>query len=154
MLDEITFRPAEQTDVPTIVQMLADDPLGQQREQYGDPLPTSYYEAFTAITADPNNELVVACIGKQVVGVFQLTFIPNMSYRGSWRALIEGVRVAAAFRSRGIGGVLLAWAIDRAKQRGCHMLQLTTNKSRLDAHRFYENLGFEASHVGMKLLLS
>ena len=109
--------------------------------------------AFRAIDADPNNELVVACRGERVVGVLQLTYLPSLTYRGGWRALIEGVRVASGERSQGSGKALFEWAIARARERGCHMAQLTTDKARPDARRFYESLGFVASHEGMKLRL-
>ena len=148
-----TFRRATRSDVPDIVRMLADDPLGSKREAYESPLPESYYSAFEAIDDDPNNELVVACVGSRVIGVLQLTFIPYLTYRGSWRALIEGVRVDGSVRSRGIGQQLFEWAIERARQRGCHMVQLTSDKARPDAIRFYERLGFVASHEGLKLRL-
>lgn len=150
---QLQFRRARREDVYRIVEMLADDPLGQKREQFTDPLPESYYQAFAAIDADHNNELVVACDGEQVIGVLQLTFIPNLTYQGGWRALIEGVRVDARLRSQGIGRQLFLWAIERSRERGCHLLQLTTDKQRLDAHRFYESLGFKATHEGMKLNL-
>lgn len=117
------------------------------------PLPTSYYEAFAAITADPHNELVVGVVENELIAVLQMTFIPGLSYRGSWRMQVEGVRVAAAYRNQGVGGAMLAWAINRARERGCHTVQLTTNKQRTDAKRFYERLGFVASHEGMKLAL-
>ena len=150
----LTFRLATTSDVPEIVRMLADDALGKKRESYETPLPDSYYAAFEAIRADPNNELVVACLAGRVVGVLQITFIPYLTYRGSWRAQIEGVRVDASLRSHGVGRKLLEWAIARAEQRGCRLVQLTSDKTRADAIRFYESLGFVASHEGMKLHLS
>jgi GNAT superfamily N-acetyltransferase len=150
---DLQFRRASRDDVPRIVQMLADDALGATRESYEDPLPPSYFDAFAAIDADPNNELIVAVLDAHVVGVLQLTFIPYLTYRGSWRALIEGVRVASEARDRGIGHALFAWAIARAKERGCNIVQLTTDKKRADALRFYESLGFRATHDGMKLHL-
>lgn len=116
-------------------------------------MPSNYYDAFSAIDADPNNELVVACNNEQVVGVLQLTFIPYLTYQGGWRALIEGVRVDATLRSKGLGRTMFEWAISRAKQRGCHLVQLTMDKSRPDTRRFYESLGFQATHDGMKLHL-
>jgi GNAT superfamily N-acetyltransferase len=149
----VSFRPAREADVSEIVRLLADDPLGATRERYETPLPESYARAFRAIDADPNNELVVAWQGDRVVGVLQLTFIPYLTYQGGWRALIEGVRVDARVRSLGLGRALFEWAIGRARERGCHMVQLTTDKSRPDARRFYEALGFVASHEGMKLRL-
>ena len=149
----LAFRRARAEDVPDIVRMLADDPLGATRERDEHPLPESYARAFRAIDADPNNELVVACRGERVVGVLQLTYLPSLTYRGGWRALIEGVRVASGERSQGSGKALFEWAIARARERGCHMAQLTTDKARPDARRFYESLGFVASHEGMKLRL-
>ena len=148
-----TFRRARADDVPDIVRLLADDPLGATRERYESPLPESYARAFRAIEQDANNELVVACRGERVVGVLQLTYIPSLTYQGGWRALIEGVRVDSGERSQGLGKTLFEWAIARARERGCHMVQLTTDKARPDAKRFYEGLGFVASHEGMKLHL-
>ena len=150
---EISFRKAARADVREIVRLLADDPLGAKRERYELPLPASYLVAFDAIESDPNNELVVACLGRRIVGVLQLTFIPYLTYQGSWRALVEGVRVDSSARSAGIGKALFKWTINRARERGCHLIQLTTDKFRPDALRFYETLGFVASHEGMKLHL-
>jgi GNAT superfamily N-acetyltransferase len=134
--------------------MLADDPLGATREAFSSPLPDCYPTAFDAIDRDPNNELVVAETADGIViGVLQITFIPYLTYRGGWRALIEGVRVASGFRSGGVGRQMFDWAIQRAKDRGCRVVQLTSDKSRPDAIRFYEQLGFVASHEGMKLHL-
>lgn len=150
----LQFRRALGSDVPRLVQLLADDSLGAKRERFESPLTAVYLDAFAAIDADPNQELVVAenATGA-TVGMLQLSFIPYLTYQGGWRALIEGVRVAAEHRSGGIGRQMITWAIDRARQRGCHMLQLTSDKSRPDAIRFYESLGFVASHQGMKLHL-
>ena len=148
------FRQATRDDVPAIVRMLAHDPLGARRETYGDSLPESYYAAFEAIDGDPNNELVVAELDERIIGFLQLTFIPYLTYQGGWRALVEGVRVDPELRSHGIGTMLFTWAIDRARQRNCHILQLTSDKARPDAIRFYESLGFVASHEGMKLHLT
>jgi len=150
----IRIRPAVGGDLPEIVRMLADDPLGSQREMATDPLPASYHAAFEAIQRDANNELVVAeaetgC----VVAVLQLTFTPYITHQGGWRATIEGVRVDRQFRGSGLGRDLFAWAIRRAQDRGCHLVQLTTDKERPGALRFYEFLGFVASHEGMKLKL-
>ena len=150
---DLVFRVAHGADLAAIVRMLADDPLGAQRESCSDPLPRSYHAAFEAIDRDPNNELVVAVLGDAVIGVLQMTFIPYLTHRGAWRALIEGVRVSSGARSGGAGGAMIRWAIERAKQRDCAMVQLTTDRSRADALRFYERLGFVASHHGMKLRL-
>jgi GNAT superfamily N-acetyltransferase len=149
----LSFRLATREDLDDIVRMLADDPLGAKRETYASPLPETYHKAFEAIDRDPNNDLVIAILAGRVVGVLQLTFIPYLTYRGSWRALIEGVRVDSTTRSGGIGKKMVEWAIERAKRRGCHMVQLTSDKSRPDAIRFYEGLGFVPSHEGLKLHL-
>ena len=150
---EPRFRRAAREDVPDIVRMLADDPLGGTRESYVSPLPDAYYATFEAIGVDPNNELIVVELDGRVAGVLQLTYLPSLSHRGSWRAQIEGVRIDAAVRSAGLGRRLIVWAIDRARARGCRLVQLTTDKRRPDAIRFYESLGFSASHQGMKLPL-
>lgn len=150
----IVIRSATRQDVPAIVRMIADDPLGSKREAFATPLPECYYDAFDAIERDPNNELFVASLNQQVIGVLQLTFIPNLTYQGGWRALVEGVHVEAQHRSQGVGKRMMECAIARARERGCRMVQLTTNKARPDARRFYENLGFVASHEGMKLMLA
>ena len=149
----VTFRRATRADLEAIVRMLADDPLGAKRETYSRPLPDSYSRAFEAIDSDPNQELAVAALGEDVVGVLQITFIPSITYRGGWRALIEGVRVDGRMRGRGVGRSFFEWAIARARERGCHVVQLTTDKSRPEAKSFYEGLGFVASHEGMKLHL-
>lgn len=149
----LTFRTATRDDLDVIVSMLADDHLGQLRERYTQPLSAPYAEAFQAIDADPNQDLIVACADGEVVGVMQLTFIPYLTYQGGWRALIEGVRIHRQYRSQGAGRQMFEWAIQRAKDKGCHMLQLTTDKSRPHAKSFYEDLGFIASHEGMKLHL-
>jgi len=133
--------------------MLANDPLGSQRERYEQPLPEGYQQAFAAIDTDPNNELIVACVNGEVVGVQQITFTPYLTHQGSWRATIEGVRISASVRGKGIGSEMIRWAIQRAKERGCHLVQLTTDKKRTDALRFYEQLGFEATHEGLKMRL-
>ena len=151
---EPTLRRATAQDLPAIVRLLADDPLGAKREHYRLPLPASYLAAFAAIDRDPNQELCVACLDESVVGVLQLTFIPYLTYRGGWRALIEGVRVDAANRSSGLGKAMVEHAIRRARERRCHLVQLTTDKTRPEAKRFYEALGFVATHEGMKLHLS
>ena len=149
----LSFREARKDDLTLIIQTLADDPLGSKRENLQTPLPVAYLKAFDSIVDDPNNELVVATLNAEIVGFLQLTFIPYLTYQGGWRALIEGVRVNKKHRNQGIGKKIFTWAIDRAKEKGCHLIQLTTDKKRLDARRFYESLGFEATHEGMKLHL-
>ncbi|PGY54823.1 GNAT family N-acetyltransferase [Priestia megaterium] len=149
----INFRIAVEQDLDRIVEMLSDDELGKTRERYEQPLPESYIAAFQAITSDPNNELVVAYQGNEVIGVQQITFVPYITYQGGWRATIEGVRTAPSVRGKGIGTELIKWAIHRAKERGCHLIQLTTDKQRGDALRFYERLGFKPTHEGLKMKL-
>lgn len=147
---KLHIRPATQADLPAIVRMLAEDELGMQRERFETPLPQGYYTAFEAIEADPNQELIVAELEGEVVGTLQLTCLPTLSYQGGTRAQVESVRVSEQVRGRGIGAGMMEWAMERARQRGCHLMQLTSHKSRSDAHRFYERLGFTASHIGMK----
>ena len=151
---DVTFRRARRADVPEIVALLADDELGAAREQPDDPLPDGYWTAFDAIDGDDRQLLIVGEDGDgRVVATLQLTFIPSLTYVGGERAQVEAVRVAASTRGKGLGGELMAWAIERARERGCTLVQLTTNVARPDAHRFYDALGFERSHVGMKLML-
>lgn len=147
------IRAATSDDLPAVVQLLADDPLGATREHYADPLPEVYLTAFAAMAAQGGNDLLVAIVGAEVAGCLQLTVIPGISRMGSSRAQIEGVRVAAGHRGEGIGEALIRDAIERATRAGCALVQLTTDASRVDAKRFYERLGFEATHVGMKLQL-
>jgi GNAT superfamily N-acetyltransferase len=152
-MEALTFREATAADLSRLVEMLADDPLGAVRERFEDPLPGAYRDAFDAIDADPANELVVAERGGVVVGFLQLTVIPNLTYVGRSRVLIEGVRVEADNRGRGVGRALVEWAVSRARDHRCHMVQLTTDKTRASALHFYEELGFRATHEGMKLHL-
>jgi len=149
----LKFRQATREDLPEIVRMLADDFLGATRERYENPLPDSYIKAFEEIAADKNNELVVAEMNGKIVGTLQITFTPSISFQGGKRATIESVRVDAKYRGQGIGKQLMQWAIERAKAENCFAMQLTTNADRKDAHRFYEDLGFTGSHLGMKLYL-
>jgi GNAT superfamily N-acetyltransferase len=150
---EVSFRRATEQDVAPIVAMLADDPLGAAREDMSRPLAEAYHRAFRAIDADPNQYLAVATENGVVVGTLQLSFIPGLSRRGSLRGQIEAVRVAAGSRGAGLGRELFKWAIEECRARGCRTVQLTSDRSRADAHRFYERLGFEASHIGYKLAL-
>ncbi len=152
-MTEITYRRATREDVASIVRLLAEDDLGSQRERYEDPLPESYYAAFAQIDRDANHELIVAELDGVVIGTLHLMFLPSLSYQGGLRAQIESVRVAAKYRSQGVGSELMNWTIARARERGAHLVQLTTHGSRVDAHRFYERLGFKGSHLGMKLNL-
>ena len=151
MKDELIFRLAVREDVPAIVHLLADDELGSQRERDKDPLPASYYAAFEDIDQDFNHQLVVAETNGRVVGTLHLMFLPSISFQGRLRAQIESLRVDKECRNRGIGREMMKWAIARARERGAHVVQLTTHLTRKDAHRFYERLGFKGSHLGMKL---
>ncbi|MET2715923.1 GNAT family N-acetyltransferase [Streptomyces harbinensis] len=150
----ITMRYATSEDIPEIVAMLADDPLGAARESTDDPKP--YLAAFERISADPHQHLMVAVRPEApdtVVGTLQLSVIHGLSRRGASRALIEAVRVHASQRGAGLGGEMIGWAVAEARRRGCAVVQLTSDATRVDAHRFYERLGFEASHLGFKMML-
>ena len=151
---KLSFRTATREDLPAIVRMLADDGLGRGREQPVDPLPRAYGDAFDGMAAQPGNDYLLAEIDGEVAGCLQLTVIHGLSRTGMSRALIEGVRVAASHRGQGVGEALFGEAIERARSEGCGLVQLTTDKARPDALRFYERLGFTASHEGMKLTLS
>lgn len=146
----MSFRQAERDDVPAIVALLADDPLGMTREQPGAELPAGYWTAFEAIDRDPNNLLIVAEVDGQIAGTLQLTYIPGLTYTGGERAQIEGVRVSAEQRGQGVGQALIGWVIEQARDRGCRVVQLTTDRQRPDAIRFYQKIGFRPSHMGMK----
>ncbi|MFH8367989.1 GNAT family N-acetyltransferase [Streptomyces sp. NPDC018031] len=150
-MSDFRIRPATSTDLPAIVAMLADDPLGARRESPDDLTP--YQAAFDRLAGDPNQHLVVAVHDGRTVGTLQLTVIPGLSRRGATRSVIEGVRVHADHRGSGLGTLLIEWAIDASRREGCRLVQLTSDATRADAHRFYERLGFEASHVGFKLPL-
>jgi GNAT superfamily N-acetyltransferase len=150
---ELTFRDARPEDVPQIVRMYADDDLGRTREQPSEPLPAAYWAAFREISDDPRHRLVVVEDAGEVVATLQLSFIPHLVLVGTERAQIEAVRVRSDRRGAGLGEALFQWAIEAARRRGCGLVQLTTNADRPDARRFYEKLGFVASHVGMKLTL-
>ncbi len=147
------FRTATEQDLPRIIELLADDVLGAQRESSCYPLDKGYTNAFCAIDTDPNNELIVleATANSEIVGLMHLTFIPYITHRGAWRCMVESVRVAADTRGQGLGEKMLLWAKDRAEARNCKILQLTSDKKRPNAIRFYQRLGFVASHEGFKL---
>lgn len=147
------FRKANKEDLPSIVCLLADDKLGAERERYEEPLPTVYQEAFQAIESQHGNQVILAVDGETILGCFQLIIIPGLSRQGMKRAQIEGVRVNRQHRGKGIGEQLLKKAIAIAKDEQCGLVQLTTDKQRANAQRFYEKLGFTASHEGMKLVL-
>ncbi|PDT73827.1 GNAT family N-acetyltransferase [Bradyrhizobium sp. C9] len=152
-MTSISFRKAQPADLPAIIALLANDVLGQQREDPSSPPNRRYVDAFDAILADPNQLLVVATLDDEVIGTLQLSFIPGMARLGAWRGQIEAVRIAEMHRSSGVGQQMFEWAIAQCKARGCDLVQLTTDKARPDAHRFYERLGFVGSHLGYKLML-
>ena len=149
----VSFRRAEESDLPAIVELLAADGLGRGRERPGLPLDPAYLKAFAEMERQGGNIYLLACQGEEVVGCLQLTFIAGLSRLGARRAQIEGVRVHPGHRGGGIGEALFREAIAQAKAAGCSLVQLTTDRQRGEAHRFYERLGFEASHLGMKLKL-
>jgi len=150
---DLIFRRARGDDLEVIVRLLADDILGRDREQGGSLVEEAYWQAFEAIDADPRQLLVVAEQSGEVIATLQLTFIPSLTFHGGERAQIEAVRVDSSMRGSGVGRRMILWAFEEARSRGCHLVQLTTNKRRAEALRFYESLGFEASHEGMKLKL-
>jgi len=146
------FRKATKKDVQAIVTMIADDELGKQRENFQIPLPNEYYSAFENINRDENQELmVIENSSFEIIGTFQLTFIQYLTYQGGNRAQIEAVRIRKDQRGLGLGKIMFEWIIRRVKEKKAHVLQLTTDKKRPDAIRFYENLGFKTTHEGMKI---
>ncbi|MFF1506965.1 GNAT family N-acetyltransferase [Streptomyces sp. NPDC058326] len=147
-MSDLEIRPATAEDLQAIVAMLADDPLGAQRESPDDLGP--YLTAFDRLAHDPHQHLVVAVRADKVVGTLQLTVIPGLSRRGATRSIVEGVRIHADERGSGLGTQLIEWAVEESGRQGCRLVQLTSDATRTDAHRFYERLGFEASHVGFK----
>ncbi|WP_077919340.1 GNAT family N-acetyltransferase [Spirosoma sp. 209] len=149
----LIYRLATEADLIDIVRLLADDPLGAARDPFQLPLPESYYRAFRAIANDPNQELTVAEQNGEIVATFQLSFIPCLTHQGSTRAQVESVRVKSTYRGQGIGTTVFEYIIRRASEKGARLLQLTTDKKRHDAKRFYASLGFVDSHEGMKLNL-
>lgn len=150
---DLTMRKARRADLPDIVGLLRDDVLGRAREGQDQTVGAGHRRAFDAIHEDPRQLLIVAEEDGKVRGTLQVSFIPSLTFEGGERAQIEAVRVARGARGEGLGEAMLTWAIDQARDRGCHMVQLTTNKDRQDALRFYEALGFSATHEGMKLML-
>jgi GNAT superfamily N-acetyltransferase len=150
-MTDVTYREAVRADLPAVIALLADDVLGKARDFTE--VDEAYEKAFADITADPRNHLIVAEQEGELVGCLQITYIPGLGRHGSERSLIESVRVRSDRRGQGLGRDLMTWAVDQARERGCALVQLTTDKSRADAHRFYLSLGFVASHEGMKLAL-
>ncbi|KYN82486.1 GNAT family acetyltransferase [Vibrio cidicii] len=149
----VRFRNAQQEDLTCLVHLLADDPLGRDREDTTQPLDERYQQAFQTILSNAQNQMIVAELDYEIVGMCQLTFIPYLTHKGGWRCLIEGVRVKATVRGQGVGTALIHYALDLAKASNCIMVQLTSDKSRPDAIAFYQRLGFRDSHEGLKLLI-
>ncbi len=149
----VTFRRARRADLPAVLELLNDGKVGNVPERIEDPMPRVYDDAFAAIEADPNQLLLVGEAEGRIVASLQLTFIPGIAHQGAWRAQVEAVRVARELRGRRIGEAMMRHVVALAKERGCDRVQLTTNKARDDAQRFYRRLGFVASHEGMKLWL-
>ena len=152
-MPNLIFRRATEADVPDIIKMLADDMLGASREALGAESLPRYLNAFRVIDADANQFLLVVDDGKEIVGTLQLTFIAGLARGGLKRGLIEAVRVASDRRGEKIGEAMIAWVLDKCRRENCGIVQLTTDKSRTDAHRFYDRLGFEPSHIGYKMML-
>lgn len=151
---KITVRPARREDVAAIVALLADDGLGAGRDVVSDPPLVAYLDAFDRIAANPRALLVIAEEAEgRPLGTLQLTFIAGLSNQGAELALVSAVRISSALRGQGLGEVLMTWAMDEARRRGCRQMELLSHASRTDAHRFYERLGFAKSHVGMKRAL-
>lgn len=151
---DLLIRPAAEADLPAMVALLADDVRGREREDASLPLDQGYARAFAEIRKRPDQHLMVGEQDGEVVATLQLTFVPGLTRKGAWRGVIEAVHVRSDKRSQGLGARMIAWAVETARARGdCPFLQLTSDKRRLDAHRFYERLGFERSHEGFKLQL-
>jgi len=153
MTSGLSIRPARAADLPALVSLYADDDLGRGREVAGGALDPRYVEAFGVLDRDPNHILAVGEQEGAVVATLLLSFIPGLSRSGAWRGQIEAMRVARGHRGQGLGRAMLDWAVAEARARGCSLVQLTSDRTRADAHRFYERAGFEPSHVGFKLQL-
>jgi len=147
------FRDAILADLPTIVAMLAEEQIGGRADDPSEPLDPTYLAAFAAIDRDPNQRLIVAELDGAIVGTMQLSWLPGLLNHGAWRGQIEAVRIASDRRSLGLGAAMIGWAVERFRERGCFMAQLTSNNDRVAAHRFYERLGWKKSHSGFKLEL-
>lgn len=149
----LTFRQARPDDLAFIIGLIVEDSIVDSGDDAAAAMEPAYLEALAAITADPNQEMLVVERDGETVGCFQLSYLPGLMRRGMWRGQIELVHVSAANQGRGIGSEMMRWALERCRERGCGMIQLTSNKKRLDAHRFYERLGFLKSHEGFKYYL-
>jgi GNAT superfamily N-acetyltransferase len=151
-LNRLTYRGATTADLPFVLRLVVEDSVAVSEDDptAADP---AYAAALAELDADPNQEMWIAELGGKPVGCFQLTYIPGLMRRGMWRGLIESVHIGPDHRNEGLGGEMMQWAVERCRKRGCGMVQLTSNKKRLDAHRFYRRLGFEQSHEGFRLYL-
>lgn len=149
----LTYRKAVEADLPFIVKLLTDDAVRATDDRPDEPFHPRYVASLRELETDPNQMMMLAMLGDETVGTIQLTFIPGISGLGTKRCLVEAVHIAPTHRSKGLGSQMIQWAIEQARQRGCGMVQLTSNKKRLDAHRFYERLGFLKSHEGFKYYL-
>ena len=155
-MPSVRVRRATEDDLPAVIALMADDGIGKSREDLSTPLNPGYRAAFAALAADPHQLLAVLVDdagGGELIGCLQLTFIPGLSRLGAWRCQVESVRIASQRRDQGLGHVLFDWVFAECRKRGCQLVQLTTDKRRTDARRFYEQLGFTASHEGMKITL-
>ena len=153
MTERLTYRPANEADLAFIIGLIVEDGVVATNDDAADALHDDYRKAFAAIAADPNEEMIIAEFEGEPAGCFQLSYLPGLARRGMWRGQIENVHIVAGRRNLGLGGEMIRWAVERCRERGCGMIQLTSNKKRLDAHRFYERLGFTRSHEGFKLYL-
>jgi GNAT superfamily N-acetyltransferase len=153
-LTRLTYRDATAADLGFIVSLIVEDSVVPTNDEPDRPDHPRYLAALEAIERDPNQRIVIADYEGQPVGTVQLTFIPGINRLGEWRCLVEAVHIVPTHRNLGLGGEMIGWAIEQAKARGCGLVQLTSNKKRVDAHRFYERLGFKKSHEGFKLSLS
>ena len=150
-MHDVLVRKMQKADLPRILQLLSDDELGRSRETLQKTTHDGYMRAFTAISGDLNQYLAVFERNDKIIGCLQISFIPGLSRRGALRGQIESVRVAANFRGNGYGTLMMAWAIEKCREQGCSLVQLTSDKTRKDAQRFYQGLGFVPSHEGFKL---
>ncbi len=152
MNEPLSFQKATKRDLPQLIALLQDDDLGNTRENISDLAP--YEKAFKAILEDPLHQILILKTHDEIIGCTQLSFLPNLTFKGGWRAQLEGVRIKSKFRGQGFGKQLIQEAIKRSKNFGCHLIQFTTNNSRPESILFYEKLGFKSTHVGMKFYLS
>lgn len=150
-MTNLTFRRATRADLEAIIAMLVDDPIGALREDGSLPLNARYIAGFEAVDRDPNQVMAVLEEDGQVIGSLQITFIPSVARLGMWRGQIEGVRILKSRRGEGLGRRMFDWAIAECRKRDCKLVQLTMDKTRTDSFKFYEALGFKASHEGFKL---